>query len=96
MKFFKDLDREYLNNLVKASVVGLHLVTATFVGLAVGYYLDKWLGTKPWLTMLFLLFGIAAGFMNMYREVKGIHQRDADKPRSEHKQNGSSRRDRSS
>jgi ATP synthase protein I len=93
MKFFKDLDREYLNNLVKASVVGLHLVTATFVGLAVGYYLDKWLGTKPWLTMLFLLFGIAAGFMNMYREVKGIHQRDADKPRSEHKQNGSSRRD---
>ena len=96
MKFFKDLDREYLNNLLRASVVGLHLVTATFVGLAIGYYLDKWLGTKPWLTMLFLLFGIAAGFMNMYREVKGIHQRDADRPRSKHKQDDSPRRDRSS
>lgn len=93
MKFFKDLDREYLNNLLKASVVGLHLVTATFVGLAIGYYLDKWLGTKPWLTMVFLLFGIAAGFMNMYREVKGIHQGDADKSRSKHKQDGPSRRD---
>jgi F0F1-type ATP synthase assembly protein I len=46
--------------------------------------------------MLFLLFGIAAGFMNMYREVKGIHQRDADRPRSKHKQDDSPRRDRSS
>ncbi len=93
MKFFKDLDRDYLNNLLKASVVGLHMVTATFVGLAVGYYLDKWLETKPWLTMLFLLFGIAAGFLNMYREVKGIHQGNADKSGSKNEQDGSSRRD---
>ena len=93
MKFFKDLDRDYLNNLLKASVVGLHMVTATFVGLAVGYYLDKWLETKPWLTMLFLLFGIAAGFLNMYREVKGIHQDNADKSGSKNEQDGSSRRD---
>lgn len=49
------------------SIVGIYFVVATFLGLAVGYYLDKILGTKPWLTLLFLLFGIAAGFINLFR-----------------------------
>jgi ATP synthase protein I len=77
--FFKGLDREYWNNLLRASLVGIHLVTATFVGLAVGYYLDKWLGTRPWLTMIFLLLGIAAGFKNMYQEVQNIQNSEAKK-----------------
>ncbi len=72
--FFKKWDSEYINSLMKASVVGIHLVTATFVGLVIGYFLDKWLGTKPVLTIVFLLFGIAAGYKNMYQEVKGIHE----------------------
>ena len=49
------------------SIVGIYFVVATFLGLALGYYLDKYLGTKPWLTLLFLLFGIAAGFINLFR-----------------------------
>ncbi len=77
--FFKGLDRDYWNNLLKASMVGIHLVTATFLGLAMGYFLDKWLGTKPWLTMIFLLLGIAAGFKNMYQEVKSIQDSEAKK-----------------
>jgi ATP synthase protein I len=31
-----------------------------------GYYLDRWLGTGPWLTLLFLGFGIVAGFRNIF------------------------------
>jgi len=77
--FFKGLDKDYWNNLLRASLVGIHLVTATFVGLAIGYYLDKWLGTKPWLTMIFLLLGIAAGFKNMFQEVKKIQNSEAKK-----------------
>ena len=42
------------------------MVAATFIGLAMGYYLDKWLGTSPWLTLIFLLFGIISGFRNIY------------------------------
>ena len=49
--------------------LGLHLVVATAIGLAIGYHLDKWLKTSPWLLILFLLFGIAAGFVNLFREV---------------------------
>jgi ATP synthase protein I len=72
---FKNIDGEYLNSLLRASLLGIHLVATTFIGLAVGYFLDKWLGTSPWLTMIFLLLGIIAGFKNMFQEVQKI-QRD--------------------
>ncbi len=44
--FFKNFfTREVTDLLSNAATIGLHLVSATFVGLAMGYYLDKWLDT---------------------------------------------------
>lgn len=48
------------------SGVGISMVATTLIGLAMGYYLDRWLGTSPWLTLVFLGFGIAAGFRNIF------------------------------
>jgi len=73
---FKNLGDEYWNSILKASLLGIHMVATTFVGLAIGYYLDKWLETNPWCTLIFLLLGIAAGFKNMFQEVKKIMQAD--------------------
>jgi ATP synthase protein I len=56
--------------LGELSAVGITLVVATVIGLAGGYYLDRWLGTSPWLTLIGLLFGIAAGFVNLFRTVR--------------------------
>ena len=53
----------------RAGWIGITLVVSTVVGLAGGYYLDRWLGTAPWLTMIGLGFGIAAGFVNLFRSV---------------------------
>lgn len=75
--FFKDLDRDYVRSLFKASILGIHLVAGTFIGLAIGYFLDKWLQTSPWLTITFLILGIAAGFKNMYRDIQSILQDNA-------------------
>jgi len=55
--------------LGELSTVGMTLVLATVIGLAGGYYLDKWLGTSPWLTLIGLGFGIVAGFVNLFRTV---------------------------
>ena len=50
------------------------MVASTLIGLGMGYYLDKWLGTSPWLTLIFLGFGVVSGFRNIYilteRELK--------------------------
>jgi ATP synthase protein I len=51
------------------SGVGLTLVLCTVLGFGLGYVLDGWLGTRPWLMLVGLLFGIAAGFINLFRAV---------------------------
>jgi len=56
------------------------MVASCFIGLAMGYYLDKWLGTSPWMTLIFLGFGIVSAFRNVYiltaRELKRQQQEE--------------------
>ena len=47
--------------------IGTELVVAVFVGGMIGILLDTWLNTKPWLTILFLFLGNAAGLLNIFR-----------------------------
>ena len=47
--------------------IGTELVVAVFVGGMIGFLLDMWLNTKPWLTILFLFLGNAAGLLNIFR-----------------------------
>jgi ATP synthase protein I len=63
--------------LAELSSIGMTLVLATVIGLAGGYFLDRWLGTSPWLILIGLGLGIAAGFVNLFRSVKRAGQ-DAD------------------
>jgi ATP synthase protein I len=66
--------------LGELSSIGITLVLATVIGLAGGYYADRWLGTKPWITLLGLGMGIAAGFVNLFRSVKRA-ERELDDPK---------------
>ncbi|MDR1051861.1 MAG: AtpZ/AtpI family protein [Deltaproteobacteria bacterium] len=52
--------------LATASSVGLALVVSVFLGLVLGLWLDGRLGTRPWLTVVCLLCGVAAGFKNIW------------------------------
>ncbi|MBI2467428.1 MAG: AtpZ/AtpI family protein [Candidatus Rokubacteria bacterium] len=61
--------RRWIRQVGVLSGVGLTLVICTVLGLGGGYYLDRWLGTSPWLTLVGLLLGIAAGFVNLFRAV---------------------------
>lgn len=46
---------------------GIEVVSALAVGVAVGVGLDRWLGTWPWLFLLFFVAGAIAGVLNVYR-----------------------------
>lgn len=61
-----DDNKQLFKSLSFLSSVGISMVAATFIGLAMGYYLDRWLETGPWLTLAFLLLGIASGFRNIF------------------------------
>lgn len=49
--------------------VGIELVSALAVAVAIGWFLDEWLGTRPFLLMLFFVLGGAAGVANVWRLV---------------------------
>jgi len=55
------------------------IAATTLVGGGIGWMLDRWLQTGPWLFLLFLLLGIAAGFWDLLkavdREAKALQQR---------------------
>jgi ATP synthase protein I len=65
-----NLKYEMLRQFGVLGSVGLHLVLGTFTGLAIGYFLDRALNTKPWLTLVFLGLGVAAGFVNLFRVMR--------------------------
>jgi ATP synthase protein I len=53
-----------------ASTLGLSVAFAILIGFGIGYWLDSKFGTSPWLTLLFLVMGVIAGFRNYYRFMK--------------------------
>jgi ATP synthase protein I len=69
---FKVTDKGYLNALSRAGTIGLHMVSGITVGTLLGYFLDKWLKTFPWMTGIFMVFGIVAGFKNVYVDTKRL------------------------
>ena len=61
----KDL-KKTIKDLGYVSTIGMTMAFSIALGALIGYYLDQWLGTKPWLFFLFFGFGIAAAFRNLY------------------------------
>jgi ATP synthase protein I len=51
---------------------------ATVIGLVAGHYADRWLGTSPWLMLLGLALGIAAGFVSLFRTARAAERRMND------------------
>ena len=63
--------REMYQQLGALMSAGLVFPVSIAIGYVMGYYLDRWLGTT-WLTIAFLLFGIAAGFVSFFRTISKV------------------------
>lgn len=77
----KEENRRYIRQLADASSVGLQFVLSIFIGVLFGRWLDQAFDSSPWLTLIFLVFGIAAGFLNYYRFA--VKQQKEDKKGSD-------------
>ena len=56
--------------LANLTSIGIGQVMCTLIGYGIGYSLDKWLDKKPIFSLVFLMFGIGAGFLNTFRMIK--------------------------
>ena len=56
--------------------LGTELVSAVLVGTIIGFILDTWFGTKPWLIIVFFFLGSAAGILNVIRTAKRMQEKN--------------------
>ncbi len=61
--------------LGSAFKLGTELVAAVVVGTIIGFILDNWFGTKPWLIIIFFFLGSIAGVLNVFRTAKRMQNR---------------------
>ena len=59
---------------------GITFVVATAGATVLGYFLDRWLQTSPWLTLIGLGVGIATGFRELFRTIKAAERQARDGP----------------
>ena len=58
--------------------LGTELVAAVVVGTIIGFILDTWFGTKPWLIIIFFFLGSAAGMLNVIRTAKRMQKKEKE------------------
>ena len=56
--------------------LGTELVAAVAVGTIIGFILDGWFGTKPWLIIIFFFLGATAGMLNVIRAANKMQKKD--------------------
>ena len=61
-------------SLGKALKISTELVAAVVVGTTLGFILDNWFDTRPWITISFFFMGAAAGILNVIKSAKNMHK----------------------
>jgi len=56
--------------------LGTELVSAVAIGTIIGFILDSWFDTKPWLIIIFFFLGTAAGILNVIRTANRMQKEE--------------------
>ena len=59
--------KAFFRELGKYSALGLEMALSVVIGMGIGYYLDRWLGTGPWLMIVWISLGVPPGGRSLYR-----------------------------
>ncbi len=68
--------KEMFSALMTYGTLGLEMGISLAVGLAIGYFLDGRFKTSPVLTIVFMMFGLAAGMKRLYSLWKKAERED--------------------
>jgi ATP synthase protein I len=83
-----------MSEMWNLSSIALSIPSSIAVGMFFGYWLDKWLGTKPWMIILFTLLGVASGLMTFIRRVVKANREDERSAEAETRTGAGSEADR--
>ena len=78
--------KKWVDLVSRYGTIGLEMGICVFLGVLFGAYLDKFFHTKPWLTILFTLFGLVAGFKSLFKLARELMQQEEKKEDDETKE----------
>lgn len=82
VKSLSDDKRDLVKSLISYSSLGLEMGLCVAIGIAIGYFLDPYFMTSPYLTIIFMIFGIVAAMKSIYQLMKKLekeNERNKDK-----------------
>jgi len=68
--------KDVVRSLISFSSLGLEMGLSVAIGIGMGYFLDSYFKTSPYLTIIFMLFGIIAAFKTIYMLLKKVKKED--------------------
>lgn len=71
--------KKWVDLVSRYGTIGLEMGICVFLGVLSGAYLDKFFHTEPWLTILFTLFGLVAGFKSLFKLARELMQEEEKK-----------------
>ena len=75
LKKSKNSNESPSSQLGIAFKMSTEMVAAVVVGTIIGFILDNWFGTKPWLILIFFFVGVIAGILNVFRSAKNMQSK---------------------
>lgn len=60
-------DKNVLKNLALISQIGISIITPILLGVYAGQFLDKKIGTNGVFSILLIIIGAGAGFLNIFK-----------------------------
>ena len=76
LKKNKDSKQSSSSNIGVAFKLSTEMVAAVVVGTIIGFILDNWFGTKPWLILIFFFVGVVAGILKVIRSAKNMQSKE--------------------
>ena len=73
-KYNENNKNQNSSSLGSAFKLSTEMVASVFVGATIGFILDNWFDSKPWLTILFFFIGVSAGILNVVRSAKRMQK----------------------
>ncbi|HNS14577.1 MAG TPA: AtpZ/AtpI family protein [Syntrophorhabdaceae bacterium] len=77
----QDSKKDLVRSLMSYSSLGIEMGLSVAIGIAIGYFLDRFFKTSPYLTIIFMIFGVAAAMKTIFQLLKKVQK---DNERDKH------------
>ena len=68
----KSVNNGFAKAFALLAQMGVTIAVCITLSIVIGYYLDRFLGTSPWLLLLFIIFGIIAALKSIFDFAKKL------------------------